>query len=136
MDGQDEHDGNKYVKGQARTCGIESFWALLKRGYYGVYHRVGSKPLRDMSENLPDGTTTAPEAPLINDRPWSVVCVAREGYPGSTARHTFMIAAFPPERGVDKQSSQSMIPTVSLLRAFHCACVSSEGLIYSVFAQK
>ena len=52
---------HKYVKGQARTCGMESFRALLERGFYGVYHRVGAKPLRDMSENLPGGTTTATE---------------------------------------------------------------------------
>ena len=34
-----------YVREQAHTSGIESFWALLKRGYYGTYHRISQKHL-------------------------------------------------------------------------------------------
>jgi len=33
-----EHSIGEYVRGMAHTNGIESFWALLKRGYYGVFH--------------------------------------------------------------------------------------------------
>ena len=39
------HSVREYVRGQAHTNGIESFWALLKRGYYGTYHRMSPKHL-------------------------------------------------------------------------------------------
>ena len=39
------HSVREYVKDQAHTNGIESFWALLKREYYGTYHRVSAKHL-------------------------------------------------------------------------------------------
>ena len=32
------HSAGEYVNEQAHTNGIESFWALLKRGYHGTYH--------------------------------------------------------------------------------------------------
>ena len=40
------HSVREYVKDQAHTNGIESFWALLKRGYYGTYHRMSEKHLQ------------------------------------------------------------------------------------------
>ena len=39
------HSVKEYVNGQAHTNGIESFWALLKRGYYGTYHKMSAKHL-------------------------------------------------------------------------------------------
>ncbi len=33
-------------KAKAHTNGIESFWAMLKRGYYGTYHRLSEKHLQ------------------------------------------------------------------------------------------
>ena len=35
----------EYVKDQAHTNGIESFWAALRRGYYGTYHQMSVKHL-------------------------------------------------------------------------------------------
>ena len=40
------HSVREYVRGQAHTNGIESFWALLRRGYYGTYHRMSHKHLQ------------------------------------------------------------------------------------------
>jgi transposase-like protein len=39
------HSVGEYVREQAHTNGIESFWALLKRGYYGIYHQMSGKHL-------------------------------------------------------------------------------------------
>jgi transposase-like protein len=39
------HSVSEYVKGQAHTNGIESFWALLKRGYHGTHHHMSHKHL-------------------------------------------------------------------------------------------
>ena len=40
------HSVSEYVNGQAHTNGIESFWALLKRGYHGTYHHMSEKHLQ------------------------------------------------------------------------------------------
>ena len=39
------HSVGEYVKLQVHTNGVESFWALLKRGHYGVYHYMSAKHL-------------------------------------------------------------------------------------------
>ena len=39
------HTAGEYRQGLASTNGIESVWAVLKRGVYGVYHKVSKKHL-------------------------------------------------------------------------------------------
>ena len=39
------HSVSEYVRGQAHTNGIESFWSMLKRGYIGTYHKLSPKHL-------------------------------------------------------------------------------------------
>lgn len=40
-----KHSVGEYVNGMAHTNGIESFWAMLKRGYKGTYHKMSAKHL-------------------------------------------------------------------------------------------
>ena len=39
------HGVGEYVRGQTHINGIESFWALLKRGYTGIFHKISPKHL-------------------------------------------------------------------------------------------
>lgn len=41
-----DHMAKEYVNGDCHTNGIESFWALFKRGYHGVYHHMSRKHLQ------------------------------------------------------------------------------------------
>ena len=40
-----KHSANGYVRGMAHTNGLESHWALFKRGIDGIYHHVSVKHL-------------------------------------------------------------------------------------------
>ena len=40
-----KHSVSEYVRGQAHTNGMESFWAMLKRGYDGTHHWMSGKHL-------------------------------------------------------------------------------------------
>ena len=40
-----KHSVTEYVKGQAHTNGIESFWSMLKRAHKGTFHKISPKHL-------------------------------------------------------------------------------------------
>ncbi|MDE2986866.1 MAG: IS1595 family transposase [Chloroflexota bacterium] len=67
-----EHGVGEYVRGQAHTNGIESFWSMLKRGHTGTYHQMSRKHLhRYVSEfagrhNLRQLDTDAQMAALVS----------------------------------------------------------------------
>lgn len=39
------HSSGEYVKGLIHTNSVESFWALLKRAHYGIFHVISAKHL-------------------------------------------------------------------------------------------
>ena len=39
------HGSEQWVNGNAHTNTIESFWSLLKRGHYGIFHSISEKHL-------------------------------------------------------------------------------------------
>lgn len=46
------HSAKIYVDGMAHTNGIESVWAVLRRGFYGVYHSFSVKHLQRYVEEF------------------------------------------------------------------------------------
>ena len=40
------HSIGEYVRGMAHTNGMESFWAMLKRGYHGTFHHFSAKHMQ------------------------------------------------------------------------------------------
>lgn len=41
-----KHSAKQFVDGLAHTNGIESVWAVLKRGFYGIYHSFSQKHMQ------------------------------------------------------------------------------------------
>ena len=84
------HSVREYVRGMAHTNGVESFWALLKRGYVGTYHHMSRKHL---------GRYVAEFAGRFNDRPRDTLDQMAEmarGLVGGRLRYRDLVA--PPTR--------------------------------------
>jgi hypothetical protein len=67
---QVNHSAKEYVNGMAHTNGMESVWAVLKRGYYGVYHNFSTKHLQryvgEFSFRLNEGNCKVESIDRIN----------------------------------------------------------------------
>jgi len=65
------HGAKQFVDGKAHTNSIESFWALLKRGHYGVYHNLSKKHLQryvdEFAYRLNDGKIDRPTMDALDD---------------------------------------------------------------------
>jgi transposase-like protein len=59
-----KHSAKEYVRGNVHTNGIESVWAVLKRGLNGVYHKASPKHLAryvdEFSFRLNEGNVETP----------------------------------------------------------------------------
>ena len=58
------HGNGEYVREQVHTNGIESFWATLKRGYYGIYHHWSIKHLQRYINEFTTRFNLRDETPL------------------------------------------------------------------------
>ena len=54
------HNAGEYVRGEAHTNGIESFWATLKRGYAGTYHYMSFKHLHRYTNEFAHRQSSGP----------------------------------------------------------------------------
>ncbi|MDE2750086.1 MAG: IS1595 family transposase [Chloroflexota bacterium] len=81
-----KHSVGEYVRQQAHTNGMESFWSLLKRGFTGTYHKMSPKHLHRYIDEF---------AGRYNDRPLDtehqMVNVVR-GAEGKRLRYVDLIA--------------------------------------------
>ena len=82
-----KHHVGQYVKGEVTTNGIESFWAMLKRGYHGVYH-MSPKHL---------GRYVTEFGERHNDRPSDTLTQVRQvmqGMAGKRLRYVDLVAGY------------------------------------------
>ncbi|MDE0233255.1 MAG: IS1595 family transposase [bacterium] len=67
-----KHSISEYVNGEAHTNGVESFWAMLKRGYHGTYHRLSRKHLQRYVNEFA-GRHNMRDLDTIHQMSWMVV---------------------------------------------------------------
>ena len=82
-----KHSVKEFVHGKAHTNGVESFWAMLKRGYVGTYHQMSAGHLHRYVNEF---------AGRHNDRPADTRDQMRhivEGMEGKRLKYDDLIAA-------------------------------------------
>ena len=80
------HSVSEYVRDMVSTNGMESFWALLKRGHQGIYHKMSPKHLDRYCQEFA-GRHNARDADTI-DQMTGIVA----GMGGKRLRYTDLIA--------------------------------------------
>lgn len=83
------HSVGEYVREQAHTNGMESFWAMMKRGFNGTYHKMSPKHLQRYVEEF-EGRH--------NDRPSDTIeqmANMVQGMDGKRLRYSDLIAGGP-----------------------------------------
>ncbi len=83
------HSVGEFVRKQAHTNGLESFWAMLKRGYTGTYHHMSPKHLHRYVDEF---------AGRHNDRPSDTIAQMEnmvQGMTGKRLRYADLIAGGP-----------------------------------------
>ena len=83
------HSVGEYVRNQAHTNGLESFWSMLKRGYTGTYHHMSPKHLHRYVDEF---------AGRHNDRPADTIeqmGIMVQGMDGKRLRYQDLIAGGP-----------------------------------------
>ena len=81
-----KHSVGEYVKEQAHTNGIESFWSMLKRGYVGTYHKMSVKHLDRYVNEFAGRHNTRPLDTLVQ-----MECIA-QGLVGKHLRYSDLVA--------------------------------------------
>ena len=73
------HSVKQFVDGMAYTNGIESVWAILKRGFYGIYHSFSGKHLQryinEFAFRLNEGNNKVPLMDRISSLLSKAFCV-------------------------------------------------------------
>ena len=82
------HSAGQYVDGMAHTNGVESFWALLKRGYYGTYHKASPRHLQRYVDEFAGRHNLRPLDTELHDRDG-----AADGWEGATVPNAGPAAA-------------------------------------------
>ena len=73
-----KHSVGEYVRGMASTNGMESFWAMLARGFTGVYHHMSPKHLNRYVQEFSE---------RHNRRPWDTLNQMASVVEGMVGKH-------------------------------------------------
>ena len=80
------HGAGQYVQGRVHTNGVESFWAMFKRGHKGTYHKMSPKHMRRYVDEFAGRHNSRPSD--TDDQMGALV----RGMEGKRVKYTALIA--------------------------------------------